>query len=310
MSLLLRGRDQRRNQERRATRTSARSPSAEVVSGAMRSFVAVALLAWSGAAVGVETGAIPKLVMLELQPAEPGEARVAQVLTNFLVQDLAKTRRFDVISQREIATLVSLERQRELLGCNDQASSCLSELAGALGAKYVVSGTVTRIGAEWRVAIQILQSAQAKAAAREMASAPSEEALTQMSRDLALRLAHGLPEGRGATLNEGLARGMWLPAAIAGVAFGAGSATMFTLAQGEAQRLRDGDASISGADAVRAVVQRGELYQNVALGLGEAAIVAGTCSLGFALFGIPERDVPRVAIVPFGSSIHLVGRLP
>ena len=53
---------------------------------------------------------------------------------------------FQVISQQDIATMLGLERQKQLMGCADDSTSCLAELSGALGARFVMSGTLTRLG--------------------------------------------------------------------------------------------------------------------------------------------------------------------
>lgn len=45
----------------------------------------------------------------------------------------------DVVSARELQRMAQLEAEKVQLGCTD--ASCLTELAGALGARYVVSGT-------------------------------------------------------------------------------------------------------------------------------------------------------------------------
>jgi hypothetical protein len=51
---------------------------------------------------------------------------------------------FKVYSQADIERVLSAERQAQLLGCSDD--SCLAELSGALGARYIVSGRVDRFG--------------------------------------------------------------------------------------------------------------------------------------------------------------------
>lgn len=51
---------------------------------------------------------------------------------------------FKVYSQADIERVLSAERQAQLLGCTDD--TCLAELSGALGARYIVSGRVDRFG--------------------------------------------------------------------------------------------------------------------------------------------------------------------
>jgi hypothetical protein len=46
---------------------------------------------------------------------------------------LGRGQRVRVTTQRDVAQIIGLERQKQLLGCSDQDSSCNAELAGALG---------------------------------------------------------------------------------------------------------------------------------------------------------------------------------
>lgn len=47
-----------------------------------------------------------------------------------------------VMTGRDIGAVLGLERQKQLLGCMDDSTSCSAELAGALGVGALVVGTV------------------------------------------------------------------------------------------------------------------------------------------------------------------------
>src|SRR5688500_16256709 len=51
-----------------------------------------------------------------------------------------------VTSTSEISALLGLERQKQLLGCSDEASSCMAELAKALGVDGLALGDVAKVG--------------------------------------------------------------------------------------------------------------------------------------------------------------------
>src|SRR5439155_17203807 len=57
-----------------------------------------------------------------------------------MAAELGRYERVRVISSREIAMLLGVERQKELLGCHDDA--CTTQLAGALGAEKILSGQI------------------------------------------------------------------------------------------------------------------------------------------------------------------------
>jgi hypothetical protein len=64
-----------------------------------------------------------------------------------LNERLAETLRqhgHQVVTQRDMAVVLGMERQRQLMGCREGSESCLAELAGALGVDGVVQGGVVR----------------------------------------------------------------------------------------------------------------------------------------------------------------------
>ncbi|MBI3178991.1 MAG: hypothetical protein HYZ27_04980 [Deltaproteobacteria bacterium] len=50
-----------------------------------------------------------------------------------------------VLGASEIASMIALERQKDLVGCADDVS-CLAEIGGALGAELLALGTVGKVG--------------------------------------------------------------------------------------------------------------------------------------------------------------------
>src|SRR4051812_9612762 len=50
-----------------------------------------------------------------------------------------------VVTPRELATLLGIERQQALLGCSNDSASCLAELGGAIGAEGVVLGELAHL---------------------------------------------------------------------------------------------------------------------------------------------------------------------
>src|SRR5262249_36568893 len=83
-----------------------------------------------------------RVVVLNLEPASPELKATAGVLTGVLLDELTRVPHVSALGSSEIATLIGLERQRTLLGCEAEGSECLAEMGNALGAKYVVRGMV------------------------------------------------------------------------------------------------------------------------------------------------------------------------
>ena len=83
----------------------------------------------------------------------------------------------DVITQKEISAVVGLERQKQLIGCGDDQSSCLAELAGALGVDGIVTGSMAKTSGGFAVNLKIVASSSGKTLAAESTRVKSDDAL-------------------------------------------------------------------------------------------------------------------------------------
>src|SRR5947207_17625 len=91
------------------------------------------------AAAPAEPTAKPKLIVLRLSVAGGVEPELGGAITEAVTTEVSARGFFNVLSSKDVETLLGVERQKQMLGCADDASSCLSELAGALGARFVLS---------------------------------------------------------------------------------------------------------------------------------------------------------------------------
>ena len=108
-------------------------------------------------------------------PLNEGEGVSSQTAVSVgaaLTAELRKLERAELITAQQVTALVSLERQRELIGCAKEA--CLTELAGVLDVEQVVTGTVSRLGQSWLLQVQRMDAKTAQvvahASAREQGS--------------------------------------------------------------------------------------------------------------------------------------------
>jgi len=133
----------------------------------MRYLVALAALGTALLApsrpLAAPTSARPKLAILELRAGDGLSPKAAQTLTAIAVADAVRAG-FDVVSQADISAMLAFQKQRQMLGCTDDG--CLAELGGALGADYLVSGDVARIGSRDHVALALLDARKAKVVGR------------------------------------------------------------------------------------------------------------------------------------------------
>jgi TolB-like protein len=85
-----------------------------------------------------------KVAVIAFKGATVADAKTADLLTDTFVATLQHLRGFEVLSSKDIEMALGFERQRQLLGCTE--THCLAELGGSLGADYLVSGSLGRLG--------------------------------------------------------------------------------------------------------------------------------------------------------------------
>lgn len=75
-------------------------------------------------------------------------------LSDMLANQIREMGPFRVIGMDDIRSTLQLEQQKRLLGCRDD--SCLAEVGGALGVRYMVAGNISRFGHTWLLNLKLL----------------------------------------------------------------------------------------------------------------------------------------------------------
>ncbi len=107
--------------------------------------------------------------------------QVGVVVTTALTAELRKLERVSVIGMDEVRAMLDLEAQKQLTGC--AADSCLSEIAEALGADIVVTGSLARVGDATFFALKRIEQTTASVAGqftRKLTAANGEEFLAMI----------------------------------------------------------------------------------------------------------------------------------
>lgn len=145
---------------------------------------------------------LSKLAVLDLSAVGDGRKELepkAELLTSLTLAEVNRLGRFKAIGRQDVSALLGLERQRQLLGCSDAASSCLGELAGALGVDFVLTGTLGRLGQTYRVDLKLLaaNSAEARGSASADVIAGDDEAFLGAVERLVRQLTASVPPPPG-----------------------------------------------------------------------------------------------------------------
>jgi hypothetical protein len=108
--------------------------------------------------------AVPKLAVLPVAAGEGVPPSTAAALSEALSGEVRRRAGVEVVTQREIAAVLSLERQRAMLGCSSDA--CVAELGGALGCDRLVTGDLARLGESFLLHLRLVETGRARVLAQ------------------------------------------------------------------------------------------------------------------------------------------------
>lgn len=222
----------------------------------------------------VATTPSPSLAVMEFSSVNT-TPQLATFAADQVSQQLTR-RGLKVVSASDLATVLGLERQRELLGCSDDKTSCLTELAQALGSDFLVSGTLARLGTSFQLSLKLLDAKSGRPR-RVWTDSVSNEA------DLPSLFARG-----GDALSSefvtsaplaAVGAGFWVPLGAGVALLGGGVASLVVAENASASLRQPSTAGVLDPAEARATRDRGAVTQvlgPVLLGAGAATILVGT----------------------------------
>lgn len=121
----------------------------------------------AGAQKAVEQESIKlKVAVMTVRVSEKIPEEMGPSLTTALSEELDKTGAFDSLSTEDVKNMLGFEKFKSLVGCETENTSCLAEIGGALGAHFLVVGSVVLIEQIYLIQIQLIQIAKSKAVNR------------------------------------------------------------------------------------------------------------------------------------------------
>jgi hypothetical protein len=178
---------------------------------------------------------------MDVKAIQGVSAGTVEILGNVIAADLAR-QGFDVISKSDIQAMLGFQKDRQLLGCTEDAS-CIAEIGGSLGVDYVLTGQVGQIGSQYNVSLLVVDSRKAKVVTRLSSFCEAnEDALVKAARagvgtlTVAIRggpLPAGKEPSRPFTRSPGTAWAAW----GTGAALLAGGAVVGVTAKGRFDEL-------------------------------------------------------------------------
>jgi hypothetical protein len=147
----------------------------------------LALTAQSPAPAGALIEERPKVLVLDFKDDGVGAAEVS-IIHDSLTAHLSKDTRVVVVSSEDMRRTLDVEAQKRAAGCTEGDASCLAEIAGALGTRFLVYGNAGKLGELVVVNISLYDADKQTSVGRETVEAPRVEALLDPLRAASDRL--------------------------------------------------------------------------------------------------------------------------
>ncbi len=257
---------------------------------------------------------LPRLAVMDLISVGTTPQQAA-AMTDAVVASLSNRKLFEIISSRDLATLLGAERQKQLLGvCETNPDECASDVGSATIARFVLSGQLAQVGSAFQLSLQMVDTQKGQTLGRSTRLAGDLETLRTL-------VPYAAAEATGSPLPPPPSRVIPITLiAVGGGTFVAGGVVgLLALSR---QTLLNDELCPSGAspgvrcDGVNLhprefyVQRNAELSTQKALSLG--LMVGGAALMGVGVFLMPpaERASVKAMVVPQPNGLALVGAFP
>lgn len=244
---------------------------------------------------------LPTLLVINIEP-QGVEKEQASALTDAVVQALSQRGLFKVISTRDVQTLISAERQRQLLsGCD--TGDCARDIGTAVNAKYVLNGSLSKVGMAYQLALQTLDTEKNQSIGRSIRIANDLGTLAAL-------VPYAASEATGTPLPPPKPRWVQYSMIAAGSALIIGGAGTGMFAIARAGTINDELAAGRNLQARSFYEQQGQgLLTQRYVSLALLAAGAGLVGAGLYLMPPPEGG-PRMAFVFSPGGVGVAGVFP
>jgi hypothetical protein len=154
--------------------------------------LAAVLLAASGtASAGAsDASAVPRVLVLETRADEAYVGRV-QAFGDLLATILEQESAAEIVPATSVRDRLALAAEKVQAGCDDVA--CMTEIAGALDARYVVASRASQVGGRWLMRTELFDSQDLKVVAQTSVMSDSIEGLAAQAEAIADDLLRRAP---------------------------------------------------------------------------------------------------------------------
>ncbi len=254
--------------------------------------------------------ATPKVVSPEWNAVNV-KKEAASFYADLLADELRK-QGLQVITSQDIATLLGMERQKALVGCADEAASCMAELANALGADATLTVNVMKLDdGAFRGVAKLISSSSGNTLSSVQLDASTEKkllaSLARVAKELARPVVSGpiapVAEARApaAEMKPGVKEFWWL-FGLAGLVVGGGGGGLLGGAHANWAALQ----TTADYETANDLASKGKFMQSA--GYFGIAVGGGLLVTSVLLLLWPSATVvPQATVSPAGATLGLGG---
>jgi TolB-like protein len=129
----------------------------------------------------------PKSLLQMNLTANNVDPRTVNTIESFITVELDKNQNLKVLAGDDVKKMLDLESQKQAAGCDDD-SSCLAEIAGALGADYVVTGQLGKLDTRLILTLNLFDAGKKEAINRVTVKADSLDQMPEQVESAVFRL--------------------------------------------------------------------------------------------------------------------------
>lgn len=272
--------------------------------------LALALIATSVAA------APPKLAATDFHTVGGVDKALSTFLSEHFAQRLGEALGAPVTTPKTIATVLGMERQKQMLGCADNSTSCVAELAGALGVDAIATGELAKLERSYQINVRILDAKDGRPVFTGSRRAANTEGLVDELTNLAQLAARTLTGAQEMPATVQLPAPAaptpptakpWLVPTIVGAVLAAAGGASVVLGQLELAKIPSMPTAAFAPETARQTAQRAGLFNQlgwVGVGVGLGSVAAGI------VWAVLSQGRSAVSLVPSANGLGFAMGLP
>jgi TolB-like protein len=113
------------------------------------------------------------LIVFDMTPEKGVEKGTANLLVEIIMGEIERSNAFKVIGQKDIDKMLFWETNKQLKNCTE--SSCIMQIAGAMGAEYYVESSIGTVGDNYVISMKLIETMKVEIKGRSIRTIVKDE---------------------------------------------------------------------------------------------------------------------------------------